>query len=388
MRSTAVKKSDFIFEVLEATRQGVAVPLGSAFPSPLLFPLDRLSKSLGRATRMLDPWRTVADLGLGNPELRRLIALRYHIHGIEISADELIITDGAMEALNLCLQAVTRPGDAVVLESPTFYVALQALERNGLRAIEVATSPIDGIDLGALESALRQHRPAACWLMPNFQNPSGALMPDANKKRLVSLLERFDVPLIEDDVYGELYYGSVRPPPAKAFDRRGIVLHCSSFSKSLAPGYRIGWAAAGRYTANVQRLKLGTSLSAAVPSQLALIDYLGGAAYDRYLRGLRDRLAQERDAMIAAILDYFPSGTKVTRPEGGYFVWVELPKGTDSLQLHRRALDEGISIAPGAIFSARSDFSHFIRINYGHPDDRRVLRALKVLGRLARESRP
>jgi DNA-binding transcriptional MocR family regulator len=381
-RSTAVDKSDFIVEVLDAARANVAVPLGSAFPSPLLFPLKNLHRALSRGLRHLDPWRTVADLAPGNPELRRQIALRYHIDGLEIPADELVITDGAMDALNLCIQAVTRPGDAVIIESPTFYVALQALERLGLRAIEVATHPADGVDLDALERALLRHRPAACWLMTNFQNPSGASLSEANKRRLVTLLARHGVPLIEDDVYGELYYGATRPKPAKAFDAENV-LHCSSFSKCLAPGYRIGWAAAGRYTDAVRRLKLGTTLSAAVPSQVALAEYLQGAGYDRHLRRLRETLFLERDAMIDAIGRLFPTGTKVTQPEGGYFLWLQLPRGTDTLRLHRLALQHGISIAPGSIFSARDDFRHCIRLNYGHPDDRRVARALRTLGRLA-----
>lgn len=383
LQSTAVRKGDLIFEVLDALRKGVVVPLGSAFPSPLLFPLQRLYRSLSQSVRHLDPWRTVADLAPGNPELRRQISLRYHIDGIEIPPEELVVTDGAMEALNLCLQAVTRPGDSVVIESPTFYVALQALERLGLKAVEVRTDPVEGIDLVALRRVLRRHRPAACWLMPSFQNPLGALMPEDKKVALVQLLEEHQIPLIEDDVYGELYYTPKRPRPAKAFDRSGGVLHCSSFSKCLAPGYRIGWAAAGKFTAAVQRLKLGTTLSAAIPSQLALANYLEAADYDQHLRRLRGALFAERDAMANTVREFFPPGTKVTRPQGGYFLWLEMPKATDSLKLHRLALAQGVSIAPGVIFSARDDFAHCIRLNYGHPDDRRVVRALKLLGKLA-----
>jgi DNA-binding transcriptional MocR family regulator len=383
-RSTAVDKTDLIVEVLDAARANVAVPLGSAFPSPLLFPLPQLQRALGRGLRRLDPWRTVADLAPGNPELRRQISLRYSLDGIDIPADEIVITDGAMEALNLCLQAVTRPGDAVIIESPTFYVALQALERLHLRAIEVATHPETGVDLAALERALQRQRVAACWLMTSFQNPNGATMNEASKRRLVTLLGKHRVPLIEDDVYGELYYADKRPPPAKAFDGANV-LHCSSFSKCLAPGYRIGWAAAGAHTDAVRRLKLGTTLSAAVPSQVALAGYLQGAGYDRHLRRLRETLFLERDAMLEAVGRFFPAGTKATRPAGGYFLWLELPRGTDALELHRRALAAGISVAPGAIFSARDDFRHCIRLNYGHPGDRRMTRAVRTLGALAAE---
>ena len=201
-----------------------------------------------------DPLDTVEDLSPGNPALRRQIALRYLIAGINIPASDIVVTNGALEALNLCLQAVTRPGDTVIVEAPTFYGALQALERQGLKALEVPTHPRTGMDLDALESAIARHRPAACWLMTQFQNPLGSLMPDERKRQLVELLTRHDIPLIEDDVYGELYFGATRPVPAKAYDTQGLVLHCSSFSKCLAPGYRIGWASAGRYTQRVQRL--------------------------------------------------------------------------------------------------------------------------------------
>ncbi len=383
LRSTAVDKSGLIFEVLDAAKQSQIVPLGSAFPSPLLFPLNALYRSLSRSVRNLDPWRTVADLSPGNLELRRLVSVRYRHDGIRIDPEDLIITDGAMEALNLCLQAVTRPGDAVVIESPTFYAALQALERLGLRAIEVPTHPQIGIDLDALETTLLRQKPAACWLMPNFQNPLGATMPDAHKRRLVELLTRHDVPMIEDDVYGELYYAESRPKPVKAYDKAGLVLHCSSLSKVLAPGYRIGWAAPGRYSSVVQRLKLSSTLAAALPSQLALADYLGGGGLDRHLRRLRQTFMVQRDAMIDAVREFFPPGTRLTRPQGGYFLWVELPAGIDTLALHREALGRGISIAPGALFSARAPFSRCIRLNYGHPDDRRINRALRTLGKLA-----
>ncbi len=386
-RATTVDKSALIFDILASAKSREVVPLGSAFPSPRLFPLQRLYRSLNRSMRHLDPQHTVTDLSPGNAELRRQIALRYHLDGIRIAPEELVITDGAMEALNLCLQAVTRPGNSVVIESPTFYASLQALERLGLRAIEVATHPTDGIDLDALATVLTRHSPAACWVMTNFQNPLGARMPEFKKRQLVDLLARHDVALIEDDVYGELYYGDRRPKPAKAFDKTGHVLHCSSFSKCLAPGYRIGWAAAGRYQETVERLKLSSTLSAALPSQLALADYLQDAAYGTHLSQLRQQLYLQRDRLIDGIQTHFPEGTKLTRPQGGYFLWVEMPKGTDSLELYQQALQENISIAPGALFSARDDFAHCIRVNYGHPDHPGVDEAIARLGKLTAQCR-
>jgi DNA-binding transcriptional MocR family regulator len=382
-QSTAVEISDLVFEVLESTRQLDVVPLGSAFPSPALFELDKLARSLTPAMRQLEPRRMVEDLTLGNERLRHQISLRYRLAGAAVDVDEIIISNGAMEALNLCLQAVTQTGDVVAVESPTFYSALQALERLKLRAVEVATHPRDGIDLDSLAQVLENHPVKACWFMPNFQNPLGSLMPEGRKQALVELLAEHQVPLIEDDVYGELYFGLHRPLPAKAHDRLGLVLHCSSFSKCLAPGYRVGWVAAGRFARQVQRLKLMTTLSTAIPSQLAISAYLQGGGFERHLRSLRQTLAAQQALALRLIAEYFPAGTRVTRPEGGYFLWLELPPHVNALQLHRLTLAQRISIAPGHLFSADRRFGHCLRLNYGHPADSRFEEALRTVGRLA-----
>ncbi len=384
-RLATVAISDLVFGILGASKERAVAPLGSAFPSPELFPLSALARCLTRGMRDIDPWRTVEDLSPGNVQLRHQISQRYARDGIHIDADEIVITNGALEALNLSLMALTRPGDVVLVESPTFYAALQAIERLSLKVVAVATHPREGIDLQALETALQRHAVKACWLMPNFQNPLGSLMPAANKQALVHLLARHQVPLIEDDVYGELYFGAQRPRPAKAFDRAGQVLHCSSFSKCLAPGYRVGWVAAGKYVQQIDRLKLMTNLSVAVPSQQALSAYLEHAGYDRHLRKLRQTLQALADVALRAIAQHFPEGTRAARPEGGYFLWVELPGAVDALELHRRALQHDITLAPGHLFASQPDFAHFLRINYGHPPAGKLERALQVVGKLAKE---
>ena len=381
--SRAVDVSELVFEILQSSMHRDVVPLGSAFMSPALFPLDRIGRAMANAALHLDPWSTVDDLTPGNAALRRQIALRYLIDGMDVSADEIVITNGALEALNLCIAAVTQPGDAVVVESPCFYACLQSLERYGLRAIEVPTHPRDGIDLDALEAAIARHAPRACWLMPTFQNPLGSTMPEERKRALVELLARHDIPLVEDDVYAELHFAGKRALPAKAFDRDGQVMHCSSFSKSLAPGYRIGWVAAGRRAQDIARRKLTSTLNTNVPAQIALARHLERGGFDRHLRRLRGTLAAQQARYIAAIADAFPEGTRVTRPAGGYFLWLELPEGTDALQLQQRASQLGISIAPGPMFSASRGFGNCLRLNCGHPFDERIEGALARLGQLA-----
>jgi DNA-binding transcriptional MocR family regulator len=385
-RSTAVNVSELVFEVLDAIRSRSVLPFGSAFPSPELFPFKALSQAFAAAARSFDPWQAATDLSPGNRDLRRLVARRSLEAGCLLEPDDIVITCGALEALNLCLEVCTQPGDLVAIESPAFYAALQAIEARGLRAVEIATEPARGVDLKALAQALERHPIKACWFMTSFQNPLGSLMTEDKKRALVALLARHDVALIEDDVYAELYLEGVRPRPAKAFDRGGRVLHCSSFSKQLAPGFRIGWVAPGRYADRVRRRQLTSTLGASVPAQLAIVEYLKHGGYERHLRKLRSALAAQQAAMLEAIRRYFPAGTRVTRPSGGYFVWLELPQGTDSLAVYRRAMEAGISVSPGPMFSAVRGFGNCLRLNYGHPWSARLEQGMRNLSRLVAES--
>ena len=382
--STDVDVSALVFSILDSIKDPSTVPFGSAFPSPELFPLQRLSRSLASASRCMDPRMVVTDLSPGNPQLRRQIALRYMVGGLMLPMEELLITNGALEALNLCLQAVTQPGDLVAIEAPAFYACLQVLERLKLKAVEIPVHPREGMDLGVLAQTLEKHPVKAVWCMTNFQNPVGASMPEAKKQALVELLARHQVPLIEDDVYAELYYAQQAPKPAKAFDTQGLVMHCGSFAKSLAPGYRIGWVAAGRFAQKIERLKLMTSLCASMPAQAAIADYLQHGGYDRHLRKLRYALEGQQANMLAAIARHFPAQTRVSQPSGGYFLWLELPEQMDALKLFHMALAQGISIAPGPIFSPTRRFGNCIRLNYGSPWHEDAERAMETLGRIIR----
>src|SRR5882724_12286884 len=383
-RSTLLDVSELVFEVLESLRNRNVVPMGSAFPSPTLFPLPRLASVLSTSARQMDPWSTVEDLPQGSAELRHQISRRYLRAGATVSPEEIIITGGALEALNLALQSLTRPGDLVAIESPAFYGCLQAIEALGLKAIEIPTHPAHGIDIAYLARILDKHPVRACWFMTSFQNPLGALVPDDARKEVVQLLALHDVPLIEDDVYAELYFGSRRPKSTKAFDHKGLVLNCGSFSKSLAPGYRIGWVAAGRFARTVGRRKVMSSLATNIPAQNAIALYLRQGGYDRHLGVLRRTFAAQQKSALQALHAHLPPGFTVTQPEGGYFLWLEFPDHVDAIDVHRKALEQGFSIAPGPIFSARREFAHCLRLNYGHEWTAASDRAIKALGAIVR----
>jgi DNA-binding transcriptional MocR family regulator len=375
--------AELVAEVFAALHNPNLVPFGAACASPTLFPTEKLNRVLASVARHSDVSCNAYDFPPGNEELRRLIARRSLDCGCSLSSRDIEITFGSTEALNLCLRAVAEPGDTIAVESPTYYGILQMIESLRMKALEIPTHPRKGISLEALDSAIKKHKIKACFVMPNFHNPLGGCMPEESKKQLVELLARREIPLIEDDIHGDLHFGTTRPKTAKAFDKQGLVLLCSSFSKTLAPGYRVGWTVPGRFKAQVERLKLMTTIATVSLTQTAVARFLQSGGYDHYLRKIRKAYATQVDLMTQAITKYFPKGTKVTRPAGGFVLWIEFPKRINSIQLYRRALGENISIAPGPIFSAKQHYQNFIRINCGYPWSDRIEQALITLGRLA-----
>jgi DNA-binding transcriptional MocR family regulator len=382
--STRVAVSDLVFETLEASRSRGVVPLGSAFPGPSLFPWAKLARYLGSSARRMDPWSTVESLPPGSVDLRRQIARRYLRLGMSVGIEQIVVTSGALEALNLALQTVARPGDTIAIESPTFYGCLQAAERLGLHVIEIPTHPSEGVDLAALAKAISKNSIRACWFMTTLHHPTGATVPTDRKRELVRLLSSHEIPLIEDDAYAELQFASTPSPPAKAFDKKGFVLHCGSFSKCLAPGYRLGWVAAGRFTKDLARRKIESSLATSLPIQQGIAQMLKHGGFDSHLVQLRRRLAIQQSTVLDAVRRHFPSGYRVAQPAGGYFLWIECAASVDSLDIHRLALEYGITIAPGPMFSARRQFGNFIRVNSGHPWSSATDRAIQRLGDILR----
>ncbi|MEJ8325560.1 PLP-dependent aminotransferase family protein [Kosakonia sacchari] len=384
-RDEAVDINTYIFDVLQASCDASVLPFGSAFPDPKLFPMPQLNRSLAKVSKSATAMSVIENLPPGNSQLRHAIAKRYARQGMNISPDEIVITAGALEALNLSLQAVTEPGDWVIIESPCFYGALQALERLKLKALSVPTDVKEGIDLDALAQALTDYPVKACWLMTNAQNPLGFTLSAAKKGQLVALLAQHNVTLIEDDVYSELYYGREQPLPAKAWDTQDMTLHCSSFSKCLVAGFRVGWVAAGRHARRIQQLQLMSTLSTSSPLQLALVDYLSTHHYDAHLRRLRRQLAERKHLAWQALLRHLPPEVKIYRNESGYFLWLELPAGLDAGELSQQALAHHISIAPGKMFSTSDNWRSFFRFNCAWVWGDKEERAVMQLGELIRQ---
>ncbi|WP_149136238.1 aminotransferase-like domain-containing protein [Cupriavidus campinensis] len=381
-RPSPVDVSALVLSTLRSIRADDAVPLGSPYPDAKLFPWQRIIQYANAIGKRYESWSLLDDLPPGSPQLIRQITRRYLENGQAVDPNEVIVTIGATEAINLCLQAVAKPGDTIAVESPTYYAMLHAIERLGMRAVEVATDPVEGIDVQALARLFDERPVAACMVMPNFQNPLGFQMSDERKQALVKLLTERDIPVIENDVYGELYYGDVHPTSLKAYDKAGIVLHCSSFSKTLTNAYRIGWALPGRYRDQVERLKFLNTLTTPAIPQLAIAEFLKNDGYDYHLRRVRKTYAQQANIMAAAVRRFFPAGTRVSRPAGGYVLWVELPEGVDAMALYHAALERRITVAPGHIFSPVPTYTHYIRLNYSSAWSAEVEAAVVTLGKL------
>lgn len=359
------------------------VPLGAALPDPKWLPVGDLQKALSAASRRLVGGGQAYSPPPGRGDLRRQIALRAASWGGRFGADDLVITAGATQAMRLALQATCKPGDIVAVESPAYFGILLLLEGLGLRALEIPTDPRTGLDIQYLADAIQKRRLGAVVASPNVQNPLGASMPMEAKRRLVDLLTRFDTPLIEDDVYGDLGDGDPRPPSCKAFDEVGIVLHCSSVSKTLAPGWRIGWIAAGRYQQRILEARLEESLAGAPLFEAALASFLSSGDYDRHLRRFRPKVQAGVRAIASRVDAAFPAGTRISRPAEGFLLWIELPSSIDALEVHRLALAEQISVSPGQIFSPQSSFRHHLRLNCANEPTPRLLRAVDRLGEIS-----
>jgi DNA-binding transcriptional MocR family regulator len=355
-----------------------------ALPSPDLLPVAKLNKAIIKSVQNTKDSCTGYEQTLGNPELRKQISkLSFNWSG-QISDDEIIVTSGCNEALVTCLKASTKAGDTVAIESPTYFGMLRVLELLGLKAVEISTDPTTGVDLDFLKKCIPKFNIKACLFIPNFNNPLGCCMPDLNKKELVSMLANYEIPLIEDDIYGELYFGTQRPLTCKSFDKNGLVLHCTSVSKSIAPGYRIGWAIPGKFLDRVRNIKIAYSGPTATITQSAIANFLGNGRYEFHMKEMRKMLYTQCLQYIQTIVEHFPEDTRISRPQGGFVLWIELNKNIDTFKLYQEALKKNISIAPGHIFSLQPRYSNCLRISYSYPWNDRIEEGLKTIGKIAK----
>ncbi|MBB5438748.1 DNA-binding transcriptional MocR family regulator [Pedobacter sp. AK017] len=353
-------------------------------PANGLLPIAKLNKGVIKAMRNLEGSGTAYEPVQGSVNLRRNISRWSFVWAGQLTENDVVTTSGAMNALYNCFIAVTKPGDTIALESPIYFGILQMARELGLKIIELPTHPVTGIEIDALKKILPIIK--ACCLVSNFNNPLGSCMPDEHKKEVVRLLTQHNIPLIEDDLYGDIFFGTTRPVPCKYYDEAGMVMWCGSFSKSLAPGYRVGWVAPGKFKEKIIRQKLLQTISTPPLYQEVISDFMEHGRYDHHLRTLRHKLYTNCLQYQRAITDYFPENTKVTQPQGGFVLWLELDKRIDTAMLYNQAIKQNISFAPGRMFTQHNQFNNCMRLNFGLKWDEKLESDLKRLGKIVKNA--
>ncbi|RCV88844.1 PLP-dependent aminotransferase family protein [Billgrantia montanilacus] len=388
-RPLDVSQWDQVLElVARAPQEDRLVMLGRGIPDLTAASLRPLLRQLATLHRHAAAHALNYDSLQGSLELRRQVARLADKSGCLLHPDDILVTTGCQEALSLALRTLTEPGDVVAVDSPSFYGTMQILKAQKLKALEIPTDPRTGISLEAMELALEQWPIKAIQITPTCNNPLGYTMPEARKRALVALAQRFDVAIVEDDIYGDLSYDTPRPPTLKSFDDDGRVLLCSAFSKTLVPGLRVGWMAPGRYRDQVLHMKyVSTGASATLP-QLAVAEFVRHGHYERHLREMVRQYRQHRDIMIDWVTRHFPPGTGVSYPQGGFLLWIELPDSIDCVRLKERLVGEGLHITPGSLFSASGKFRHCLRLNYAAAMTPAVEAAIRRVGEAVAELMP
>ncbi len=377
-----VAPSDLRLEFLYAAHDPLALPPIYPAPARRLLPEAKLRHLLARANRLHPEYATQAS-NQDSASLRQALARRSIRVGLNLRPEEILLTNGGTSALFLALRCVAQAGDTIALESPTYYMLLEIIKGLGMKSLEIPTHPRHGISVEALDFAIRTCGPVkACVLVPNFQNPLGSLMPRENKRQLVALASQRGFTLIETDIYGEAYFGEERPSVLKSFDTDDGVILCSAFTKTVAPGMRVGWMAPGRHLKAAESLRMQASAVSPLLQQEVMAEFLCNGGYDHHLRRLRAALKSQAQQLSDAVTRYFPPGCKLSRPQGGLMLWIELPSTVDSRRLYDEARREHIGLAPGASFSSSQRYNHFIRLHHGEPWTARLEANIQRLGQL------
>jgi len=383
--SMAVDVSSLAARVMRLAYDPACVSFGAACPSPDLFSQERVRRAVNRAAQRHRATLTQYTIGAGDESLRRAIARHALRMGCQLDARDIVVTNSCLESITLCLRSVTQPGDVVALESPTLFSFLEILENLHLRALEIPTHPRTGLSLDALQLAFDTQPVKAVLAVPTLSNPIGATLPLVERKRLAQMVAQRRVPLIEDVLCNDLAEDETHRRAVRSFDTSGHVMICGSFSKTLAPGLRLGWVDAGRWGTPLARLKQSTSGSQSVILERALADLLTQPGIEAGYRQMRATLAARMDEARGMVAECFPNGTRVTSPAGGLILWVELPRGVEALALFQACLDENIVIAPGTMFSATDHFRHCVRLGLGGSWDDTHRAALRRIGMRAAE---
>ena len=381
-----VSQTTLLSSIVSSLSDPSILPLGCAYTSMDMMPQKHLARIL-RKVLSRDPGGLVSyENTMGNTELRKHLALWLSERVGRISSEDILMTSGGTEAISICLRAIAEKGDTILIESPAYPGVLQIMEDMGLFALEIPTDPVYGIDLSMVKKIVKKERIKGCFLTPTVHNPMGFVMPERNMEELVSLFSSIDIPVIEDDTYGELTFGGKRPGTLKYYDKKGLVIYISSFSKIVGGGLRTGYVVPGRYMEQVKKIKLGSSLTSTTITQKILAEFIMQGGLDRHLCKLTNFCRRNLDLSMKAVRRYFPEEVRVSSPAGGFLLWLEMPGHVDSMDVFQTAWKEGISIFPGRAFSVTGLYDNCFRLNCGNSWNERIEKGFMILGEIVRRS--
>lgn len=383
-KPVTVSRQELIEQVYSAIHQPRNLSFGVANPIAALPPTKAINRAMRRVLSVAGDKALNYGPMQGYEPLRRQLAMRYLDYGLHLSPDQFVITNGAQEAINICLQIVANPGDVIAVESPCYFGVLELIESLGMLALEIPLCADNGLSLADVEKAVSSHNVKACVFSSTISNPMGCILADEKKAALVSYLESQNVALIEDDVYGDLHFDKQRGALAQKFSKKGLVLTCSSFSKTAAPSYRVGWVATPTYWEKVIKLKRAISCSSSLMNQWVITEFLRSGEYDRYVKQLRQKLLTNKERMLGLICRHFHRDVRVADAQGGTVLWLSLPNQVDGNDVFRKALESNISISPGSLFSPTNRYQNCIRLSYGLPWSSKIEEGIKALGDLCR----
>lgn len=387
LKITTPKTKPIISRVVDLSNNSSIISLGAGIPDKTILPLNKLNKIITRNTKEKPELLCTYTSGKGNLNLRNALISFLFKRGVIANSEDIIITNGCMEALSLAIRATTKENDIVAIENPVFFGLINLLRQLKRKVIEIPTDISTGINLDILEKVVKSNDVKICLVSSVFQNPLGFIMPEENKQKIVSLSKKFKFTIIEDDIYSETGFIQKTYRPISAYDNSNNVIYCSSFSKSISPGIRIGWIIPKKYIDICENMKFAESIGGPNLLQASMADFLTEGSYDYFIKHFRKKLANQMYAIKDAIKNYFPKNIKISNPHGGYFLWVELPSHIDSLKLFEEAITQGVSIVPGIAFTTTNRYRNCIRISAGAPVTEKTLTAISILGDLIRSQR-
>ena len=385
LRSEEAKPLSVIGKIVDASNDSSIIPLGAGIPHESILPVAAIKQSLNRVLRENPQLITRYSDEAGYFSLRKEICRILLNRGVNAVPDEILITNGCSEALSLAVQSATAPGDTVAIESPVFMGAIQILKELGRKIIPVPTSADKGIDLDSLETAVKNEDVKAVMMTAAFQNPLGFVMPEINRKKAVELAEKYNITIIEDDLYSDCSHNFSAERPVKSFDKNGHVIYCSSFSKTLSPGLRIGWMMGGKHHRRCRKLKITQNLGGSPVLQAAMADFLQNGRYVNHVKKFQKSISRQALEMKILLSGYFPEDTAISNPYGGFFFWLEINREIDTIKLFRKALDHKISIAPGEVFGNGGRFRNCLRISFSFPVTDRIRDGVRTLGSMIKD---